>query len=80
MILALIAADKAGAFSLAGKKDDAFLAQMEKASAHNAKKGKSKAKHNAPLPKFRTPQLAAPHRGFQLRSIVLPLRDRSALA
>ena len=56
--MAEIAADKAGAFSLAGKKDDAFLAQMEKASAHNAKKGKPKAKRDAPLPKFRTPQLA----------------------
>lgn len=58
--MAEIAADPAGAFSLAGKKDDAFLAQMEKASAHNKRKvtGKTKAKKNAPLPKFRQPQLA----------------------
>ena len=56
--MAEIAADKAGTFSLAGKKDDAFLAQMEKAAAHNAKEGKPKAKRDAPLPQFRTPQLA----------------------
>ncbi len=56
--MAEIAADKEGAFSLAGRKDDAFLAQMEKASAHNAKKGKRRAKADAPLPKFRSPQLA----------------------
>ena len=57
--MAEIAADQAGAFSLAGKKDDAFLAQMEKASAHNnAAKTRGKTKRNAPLPKFRAPQLA----------------------
>lgn len=56
--MAEIAADKAGAFSLAGKKDDEFLAQMQKASAHNAKKTRAKPKRDAPLPKFRVPQLA----------------------
>ncbi len=56
--MAEIAADKAGAFSLKGKKDDAFLAQMEKASAHNAKKCRATPKRNAPLPSFRPPQLA----------------------
>ena len=56
--MAEIAADKKGAFSLAGRKDDAFLAQMEKASAHNAKKGTRRTKGDAPLPKFRSPQLA----------------------
>ena len=56
--MAEIAADKAGAFSLAGKMDDAFLAQMKKAAAHNIRKGVPKAAKNAPLPKFRAPQLA----------------------
>ncbi len=58
--MAEIAADQKGEFSLAGKKDDAFLAQMEKAAAHNKRKatGKTKARANAPLPKFRQPQLA----------------------
>ncbi len=58
--MAEIAADKAGAFSLAGKKDDAFLAQMTKAAAHNRRSGKAKRKpaRAAPLPKFRAPQLA----------------------
>lgn len=58
--MAEIAADKKGEVSLAGKKDDAFLAQMEKAAAHNAGKRKAKAhpKRDAPLPKFRQPQLA----------------------
>ena len=56
--MAEIAADKKGAFSLAGRKDDAFLAQMEKASAHNAKKGTLRTKADAPLPRFRSPQLA----------------------
>ena len=56
--MAEIAADKAGAFSLAGKKDDAFLAQMEKASAHNAGKTRTRPKRDAPLPQFRRPQLA----------------------
>ena len=56
--MAEIAADQAGAFSLAGKKDDAFLDQMAKAAAHNAGTRKVKAKRNAPMPKFRPPQLA----------------------
>ena len=57
--MAEIAADKPGAYSLAGKKDDAFLAQMEKASSHNStKKAAAKRKRDAPLPKFRAPQLA----------------------
>ena len=56
--MAEIAADKEGEFSLEGKKDDAFLKQMEKASAHTAKKGKSRPRKDAPLPKFRKPQLA----------------------
>ncbi len=53
--MAEIAADQAGAFPLAGKEDDAFLAQMEKAASHN--KRKAKPKREAPLPKFRSPQL-----------------------
>lgn len=57
--MAEIAADKAGAYSLAGKDGDAFLAQMEKASARNSKKSrKPSALRTAPLPKFRPPQLA----------------------
>lgn len=60
--MAEIASDQAGAFSLAGKKDDAFLDQMAKAAAHNAGKRKVKAQkrsgRDAPLPKFRAPQLA----------------------
>ena len=57
--MAEIAADKDGEFPLAGKKDDAFLAQMEKASAHNAKETKPRRKRkDAPLPKFAKPQLA----------------------
>mgnify|MGYP000683956956 CR=1 FL=1 len=60
--MAEIAADRTGAFSLAGKKDDAFLAQMEKASAHNRRRGATKAAkppgRDTPLPKFRNPQLA----------------------
>ncbi|GGD55234.1 DNA ligase D [Erythrobacter arachoides] len=55
--MAEIAADRKGEFSLAGKKDDAFLAQMAKASAHTKSKRKP-AKKNAPLPRFRKPQLA----------------------
>ncbi|MBX9897531.1 MAG: DNA ligase D [Qipengyuania sp.] len=55
--MAEIASDQAGAFSLAGKSDGAFLAQMEKASAHNARRGRTR-KRNAPLPGFRAPQLA----------------------
>ena len=56
--MAEIAADKAGEYSLAGKKDDAFFAQMEKASSRNAKKAKPQKRSAAPLPKFRKPQLA----------------------
>jgi len=56
--MAEIAADQAGAFSLAGKKDDAFLAQMEKAAAHNRREGKPKPRRDVPLPCFRAPQLA----------------------
>ena len=56
--MAEIAADKAGEFPLAGKKDDAFLEQMEKAAAHNEKEAKPRKRKDAPLPKFRTPQLA----------------------
>ncbi|MDG6078423.1 DNA ligase D [Erythrobacter litoralis] len=56
--MAEIAADKKGEFPLAGKKDDAFLAQMEKAGAHNAKKAKGSKRKAAPLPRFRKPQLA----------------------
>ncbi|MFN6934229.1 MAG: DNA ligase D [Tsuneonella sp.] len=57
--MAEIATDEGGTFSLAGKQDDAFLAQMEKASAHNAGRAKKRSKkRDAPLPKFRKPQLA----------------------
>lgn len=57
--MAEIAADKAGEFPLAGKKDQAFLAQMAKASAHNAGKARKRAKpKDAPLPGFRPLQLA----------------------
>lgn len=57
--MAEIAADRKGEYSLSGKRDDAFLAQMDKASAHNAKSAKPRAKRkDAPLPKFRKPQLA----------------------
>ena len=56
--MAEIAADKAGEYSLAGKKDDAFLAQMEKASSRNARTARAKRRNDGPLPKFRKPQLA----------------------
>lgn len=57
--MAEIAADMKGEFPLAGKKDDAFLAQMEKASTHNAEAKKPRKKRKAtPLPKYRKPQLA----------------------
>ena len=57
--MAEIAAEKGGEFPLAGKKDDTFLAQMAKASAHNTRKAKARRKpKDAPLPKFRKPQLA----------------------
>ncbi|SFP31723.1 DNA ligase D [Qipengyuania nanhaisediminis] len=56
--MAEIAADKAGEYSLAGKKDDAFLAQMEKAPSRNARTARAKRRNDGPLPKFRKPQLA----------------------
>ena len=57
--MAEIAADRNGEYPLAGKKDDAFLAQMEKASADNTARAKSRRKgKSAALPKFRKPQLA----------------------
>ena len=55
--MAEIAADKGGEYSLEGKKDDAFLAQMEKASQRNAARSKGK-KKDAKLPGYRKPQLA----------------------
>ena len=57
--MAEIAADMKGEYSLAGKKDDAFLEQMEKASDRNAARAKSRRRRkSAPLPRFRKPQLA----------------------
>jgi len=58
--MAEIAADKQGEYKLAGRKDDAFLAQMEKASSRNSAKAKPKPKSRKPaaLPVFRKPQLA----------------------
>ena len=56
--MAEIAADKKGEFPLAGKKDEAFLAQMAKVGTHNATRRKRRPKNDAPLPKFRKPQLA----------------------
>ncbi|MES2699340.1 MAG: DNA ligase D [Pseudomonadota bacterium] len=55
--MAEIAADKAGQFALAGKRDKAFTAQMAKAAKHNAGKARKPAKP-APLPAFRPVQLA----------------------
>ena len=55
--MAEIAAYRESRFSLEVQKDNAFLAWMRKASAHTAKKRKA-AKKDAPLPKFRRPQLA----------------------
>ncbi|WP_156841807.1 DNA ligase D [Novosphingobium aquimarinum] len=60
--MAEIEADKAGEFSLQGKKGKAFAAQMEKAADHNADEAKAprkkaKARSGKP-PKFRSPQLA----------------------
>ncbi|MBY6013292.1 DNA ligase D [Qipengyuania gaetbuli] len=59
--MAEIAADtavKAGEYAQAGLKDDAFLAQTKKASSPKAKRSKLKKHSDAPLPKFRKPQLA----------------------
>ena len=55
--MAEIATDKEGEYSLEGKGKQAFLEQMEKASDRNAGKAK-RARPDAPLPKFRKPQLA----------------------
>ncbi|MGN6497655.1 MAG: DNA ligase D [Tsuneonella sp.] len=58
--MAEIEADKKGEFSLAGKKDDEFLAQMTKAAARNKAARKPAAKRSKAVgpPKFREPQLA----------------------
>jgi bifunctional non-homologous end joining protein LigD len=60
--MAEITADKQGEFSLAGKQDKAFAAQMQKAAAHNAGEARPKAKRKASSsgkpPSFRAPQLA----------------------
>jgi bifunctional non-homologous end joining protein LigD len=55
--MAEIAADTKGEFALAGKKGDAFLAQMDKA-AKRTRAAKKPAAKPAKLPKFRQPQLA----------------------
>jgi len=56
--MAAIAADKKGEFSLSGKSDKAFKAQMKKAAARNAEVSTKRAKRVTKLPKFREPQLA----------------------
>ncbi len=62
--MAEIAADQAGAFSLAGKKGDAFTAQMAAAAKHNRgassqkQKPAGKRKAAGKPPAFRPPQLA----------------------
>jgi len=60
--MAEIAADRAGQFSLAGKKGSDFTAQMDAAAKHNRKSGAARRSpspaRNAALPKFREPQLA----------------------
>ena len=57
--MAEIAADEDGKFSLEGRDNDAFLAQMEKAADHTGKLAKkTKPDKQAPLPAFRKPQLA----------------------
>lgn len=57
--MAEIAADKQGEYSLAETTDDAFLAQMDRASDRNAKKAQPRRnRRSAPLPRFRKPQLA----------------------
>src|SRR5690606_8450171 len=59
--MAEIAADRKGEFSLAGKSDAEFAAQMKKAARRNAKVGKAPAKpakRVGALAKFRPPQLA----------------------
>jgi len=56
--MAEIGADKQGAHSLAGKKGDAFAAEMAKAARHNARAGKPSAKSSGKPPAFAAPQLA----------------------
>jgi bifunctional non-homologous end joining protein LigD len=57
--MAEIAADKKAAHSLAGKKGEAFAAEMAKAARHNARAGKPvPAKKPGGLPAFAEPQLA----------------------
>ncbi|MHA6333827.1 DNA ligase D [Qipengyuania sp. CAU 1752] len=59
--MAEIAADKEGQFSLEGKRQDAFLQQMRKASSHNrgkSIKGKNASRDTKTMPRFRKPQLA----------------------
>jgi bifunctional non-homologous end joining protein LigD len=56
--MAAIAADKKGEFSLSGKSDKAFKAQMKKAAARNAEVSTKRAKRVTALPSFREPQLA----------------------
>ncbi|MBO6768247.1 MAG: DNA ligase D [Erythrobacter sp.] len=57
--MAEIAADKKGEYPLAGKKDEAFLEQMEKASSREARAAKPSGKRKpASLPRFAQPQLA----------------------
>jgi bifunctional non-homologous end joining protein LigD len=54
--MAEIAADKKAAHSLAGKKDEAFAAEMAKAARHNSKARKPRAAGKPP--RFADPQLA----------------------
>jgi bifunctional non-homologous end joining protein LigD len=54
--MAEIAADKKAAHSLAGKKDDAFAAEMARAARHNSNAGKPRAAGKPP--RFADPQLA----------------------
>jgi bifunctional non-homologous end joining protein LigD len=56
--MAAIAGDKKGEFSLSGKSDKAFKAQMKKAAARNAEVSTKRSKRVTTLPKFREPQLA----------------------
>ncbi|AKM10204.1 DNA ligase D [Croceicoccus naphthovorans] len=56
--MAEIAADKQGRYSLAGKKDADFAAQMAKAADRNEAKAKPRKRRAAGQPKFRKPQLA----------------------
>ena len=57
--MAEITGDEDASHSLAGKKGDAFAAEMAKAARHNAGKAKRKGKPvSSGPPKFRSPQLA----------------------